>query len=89
MRKKTNDTIHDKEDLYEETIKLRQHTSAYQEENVKLKNIIGKCEKEIENKDRILQDLLAQMAPRKLSVQKIKCRDPFCKSSKKSNKRTK
>ncbi len=54
--------IHDKEELYDEAIKLKQSMNHYKDENSKLKTRVAQFEGEVERKDKAIQDLLTQAA---------------------------
>ena len=52
--------LHDKEQLYDEAIKLKQNMNVYKDENNRLKTRVLQFEKELERKDKIIQELLSQ-----------------------------
>lgn len=52
--------IHDKEQMYEEVLNLKNNTNAIKAENVKLKTKIKQDENELAKKDKIIKDILAK-----------------------------
>jgi len=53
--------LHDKEQLFDEAMKLKQNMNKYKEENIRLKTRVTLCENEVERKDKMIQELLNQI----------------------------
>ncbi len=64
-RQATCPRVHDKEQLYDEAVKLKQHMSAYREENLRLRTMASQFETELEQKDKAIQEMLAKMNPQR------------------------
>jgi len=62
VKPKMGFTVHDKEHLYDEAVKLKQSMNIYRDENMKLKTRVALCDKELEKKDKIIQELLTQLS---------------------------
>ena len=60
--------LHDKEQLYDDAIKLKQSMNIFQDENVRLKAKISQYSKELEKKDKIIQELLGQVSAQPQAV---------------------
>ncbi len=48
--------------MYDEAVKLKQSMNVFQQENIRLKTKVVQCDKELERKDKIINDLLGQIA---------------------------
>ncbi len=53
--------LQDKEQLYDEAMRSKQNMNTYKDENTKLKTRIQQCAKEIDKKDKVIQELSSQL----------------------------
>ena len=60
--KPNKNNIKEKEQLYEDAIKLKIQSNSYREENLKLKTKIKILENEMYKKERAMEDFIAKMS---------------------------
>lgn len=63
MKPPTKNNIKEKEQLYEDAIKLKIQLNSYREENVKLKTKIKILENDMSKQERAMEDFLAKYQP--------------------------